>query len=96
MVGGALAPEPMAEDEDKAARRRAFMLELRELTIKHGISIGGCGCCGSPSLDYEADTSDERAGYACCEGDSEELTWLVPSSGWTWVHCAGRIVHPIS
>ena len=28
-----------------------FLKELAELTIKHGVSIGGCGCCGSPGLD---------------------------------------------
>jgi len=79
----------MAEDEDKAARRRAFMLELRELTIKHGISIGGCGCCSSPYLDYEADTSDERAGYALLEGDDGELTWT-----FDWQRYSTRIVTP--
>ena len=29
----------------------AFLAELAALTIKHGIQIGGCGCCGSPFLD---------------------------------------------
>ena len=29
----------------------AFLAELTALTLKHGIQIGGCGCCGSPFLD---------------------------------------------
>ncbi len=28
----------------------AFIKDLTALTIKHGISIGGCSCCGSPYL----------------------------------------------
>ena len=27
-----------------------FLEELSELTKKYNISIGGCGCCGSPYL----------------------------------------------
>lgn len=29
---------------------RAFLEELTDLSIKHGIEIAGCGCCGSPFL----------------------------------------------
>ncbi len=28
----------------------AFLKDLDSLTAKHGILIGGCGCCGSPFL----------------------------------------------
>lgn len=34
-----------------------FLKELTELTIKHKVQIGGCGCCGSPYLG-----SPERRG----------------------------------
>jgi len=27
-----------------------FLKELTELTLKYGIQIKGCGCCGSPFL----------------------------------------------
>lgn len=27
-----------------------FLLDLSSLTIKYGIVIAGCGCCGSPYL----------------------------------------------
>ena len=36
-------------------REKEFLKELTKLTHKYRISIGGCGCCGSPALD---DTGD--------------------------------------
>ena len=39
-------------------RVMAFLADLDELTDKHGIAIGGCGCCGSPYL-YDIETDDE-------------------------------------
>lgn len=30
---------------DEEQRKQQFLFELSELTRKHGISIGGCGCC---------------------------------------------------
>lgn len=80
------------DDADKAARRLAFMLELRELTLKHGVSIGGCGCCGSPWLNEDADVSDERAGY--CSEDGCELLWVAPSDEYDWEHYSADIVRP--
>ena len=32
-------------------RLEEFLKELSELTEKHGFSIGGCGCCGSPWIN---------------------------------------------
>lgn len=31
---------------------QGFLTELGELSKRYGIVIGGCGCCGSPYLDY--------------------------------------------
>jgi len=71
----------MAEDADRTKRRRAFLTELGELTKKYGVAIGGCGCCGSPWLDDDADVSDERAGYS--EGGGE-LQWITPGDIYLW------------
>jgi GTPase involved in cell partitioning and DNA repair len=29
-------------------QQEALLADLTELSRKHGIKIGGCGCCGSP------------------------------------------------
>jgi hypothetical protein len=38
-------------------RVKAFLKDLTELSRKHHIAIGGCGCCGSP---YLSDIPDEK------------------------------------
>jgi hypothetical protein len=43
----------MNEDQ----RLKAFLEGLTKLTQEHGIKIMGCGCCGSPFLDYLGDDS---------------------------------------
>ena len=58
-----------------SAKRRAFVLELRDLTMRHGVAVGGCGCCESPFL-LDVDTSDERAGYGIASRTGGQLTWL--------------------
>lgn len=39
-----------------------FLKELSDLTKKYNISIGGCGCCGSP---YLIDLTIEKNKYIC-------------------------------
>lgn len=75
--------------DDKQTREHKFMLELTALTRKHGVSIGGCGCCGSPWLDTEADISDERSGYSMSSG---EVRWIAPSDKYGWEHYADGII----
>lgn len=48
-----------------------FLKELTELTIKHKVQIGGCGCCGSPYLG----SPEEEGEYKV---DPESFDWL----GW--------------
>jgi hypothetical protein len=36
--------------DDFDDRARAFLAELRRISLKHRVMIGGCGCLGSPWL----------------------------------------------
>ena len=64
-------------------KEKKFLLELEQLTRKYKISIGGCGCCGSPRL-YCLKASDlvENAGYGS-DCDSE-IAWISPNDKYNW------------
>lgn len=68
----------MKNIDNKQELEDQFIMELTALTRKYGISIDGCGCCGSPYLDTETDTSDERACYFVNNG---EIKWFTPIKG---------------
>lgn len=45
-------------------RLEEFLKELSELTQKHGFSIGGCGCCGSPWInDFKNEFDTDELSY---------------------------------
>lgn len=52
---------------------QAFLNELTALTRKHGIAIGGCGCCGSPWL--AALPVADLVGEYEIRGSGEQLAW---------------------
>ena len=82
-----------------------FLLGLRELTLKYGVTISGCGCCGSPYLSDLSDTEKvdtlELGGYAV-EDDGDNLKFVRPPSEkdankyWEreWGKHSEAIVHP--
>jgi hypothetical protein len=55
----------------------AFLEGLRVLTLQTGVVIGGCGCCGSPSLgalaEGEGDSFYRREPYG-----EEKVEWISP------------------
>lgn len=65
--------------DDLSTRTKQFLLDLRKLTIKHGLSIGGCGCCESP---YLLDRSDQTITTEGCYSTTgcDNITWLEPDS----------------
>jgi len=62
---------------DFTEKEAAFLIELSELTRKHGIAVGGCGCCGSPFLNDEISTAPE-AGYGYA--GFADFCWIQPDS----------------
>lgn len=62
--------------EDPAALA-AFLKDLTALAHKHGIIIGGCGCCSSPYLQ-DIDASDSGSVYQWSGDGSQELWFGEP------------------
>lgn len=73
----------MTEEEVK---ERAFLLELRDLTRKYGISIEGCGCCDSPWLEHDINL-DDQAGYV----RRPKLQWASPKD-FDWKHTKDGVI----
>ena len=67
-------------------KRDAFLKELTELTLKHGIKIGGCGCCGSPWI-AEAKPEDAECIYTVDYADQElGLVTVAHAEEWAWLN----------
>lgn len=65
------------EEEDQEIDRDAltdFLRDLRELALKHGVKVGGCGCCGSPVLLELEDEEWDGFTYVC-DQTGEHLRW---------------------
>lgn len=52
-----------------------FLKELTELTKKHGLAIGGCGCCGSPFIYEVKDKNKEPATDLIWDEKLEKYTY---------------------
>ena len=55
---------------DLEQRERQFLNELKELTLKYKLTVWGCGCCGSPSLQELEDGEDGHYIY------EREIEWV--------------------
>ncbi len=78
----------------KEDREAEFMIGLARLTRETGITIGGCGCCGSPSLDEasDAELGDHDAGYGY--GDAGQVVWISRANDYAWRNFNYSIVRP--
>lgn len=57
---------------------QAFLTDLTELTRKHKITIGGCGCCGSPHLTGHNEI-DPIGHYVLNTPYRSEVRWIDPN-----------------
>ena len=71
----------MSETKDYSA----FLRDLEALTIKHGVVIGGCGCCGSPGL-FDAPQNPEAGFYRYVD----YLQFIHPSDAYDWKNHGGE------
>ena len=58
--------------------KEEFLRALGELSQRFGITIGGCGCCGSPFLRERDDDDLRRGRYFVSDDSDDDLTWKVP------------------
>lgn len=66
---------------------QGFLTELGELSKRYGIVIGGCGCCGSPYLEYMNENMKEIATDLSYEDDEYEVAiegYQINVRGKTW------------
>lgn len=57
-------------------RQSQFLKELSALSRKHKITVGGCGCCGSPWLHHD---SKLRGGKYEIDEMSDKLVFISKS-----------------
>ena len=67
-------------------QENAFLKELTALSRKHGIAVGGCGCCGSPYL--HAIVAIPEAGYV----DWDCVRWCAPGD-WDWKEMKSKVAN---
>lgn len=60
--------EKKKQQDDK---KQQFISELTSLSQKYGLTIGGCGCCGSPWV-AEMEPSEKNGSYSL---DGHDLRW---------------------
>lgn len=63
---------------------REFLRELSELTKKHGISIGACGCCGSPFLTELEGDDDHIGAYIVTDEPDNGVKWICKGDELDW------------
>lgn len=63
--------------ETAPERIEAFLHDLRKISLKHGVVIGGCGCCGSPwaSTLNKASVKKMKGRYKTDTDGCTKLEW---------------------
>lgn len=62
---------------------KAFLRDLTEVTRRHRIAVGGCGCCGSPHL-IEISAEDAAQGtYGHSEHSHSDFEFITSTESGT-------------
>ena len=65
----------MKANQQRIAKEKKFLKAMTDLTLKHGIKVGGCGCCGSPYLTHvDKAELNEQFRYTCSDG-GDDVYW---------------------
>ncbi len=73
---------------------KQFILALRELSLKHRVVVGGCGCCGSPwVVEQKEEHFSPEAGYAIEIPHDGDISWLSPAMS-QWKDHHDKILKP--
>lgn len=67
--------------DSSTEKEREFLDELLVLSKKHGIVIGGCGCCGSP---YLHDAQPRDGSFYVMNGDYADELRLIEPGDYYW------------
>lgn len=64
------------EREEFPEKAEAFLSDLRRISLKHGVVVSGCGCCGSPRLAglSKRDMKTHKGRYKA-DPDYSRLQW---------------------
>lgn len=75
--------------------KKAFLKDLRELSLKYRLTIQGCGCCESPyftSLCQDVDFKDSGGYVLDNAGLSCQIHWVSESNEFDWKHYGKDII----
>lgn len=75
------------------SNEKAFLVGLEKLSRETGVTVCGCGCCGSPFLSaLKTPESVDVAGYSADDdGLVSEIRWVSPADDYEWNEHKDRI-----
>ncbi len=70
--------EGLCEEHSERTMLRLFLNDLTQLSLRYKMVIGGCGCCGSPSINTMTDNPSDKAMPGGHYVFTDQLEWKNP------------------